>query len=185
MRALDSQKSIFLWLPFFCCFRQKKVTRRFSGGTLLILLAALKASKLQSSRAFEAKGKINSFRPQAAELLSFVKSDKRKVTKEKRFSLDQVPARAVQTQACATRDILSRWRTAHIHVRRPTGVLLFSRAPSFAALDELRHFTPEPNLYGLPVGAAQAATAGKQPHRKPRRRNGAGRRSPCYSRAMR
>ncbi|WP_157754152.1 hypothetical protein [Lysobacter capsici] len=44
-RALDSQKSIFLWLPFFCCFRQKKVTRRFSGGTLLILLAALKALK--------------------------------------------------------------------------------------------------------------------------------------------
>ncbi|WP_152670019.1 hypothetical protein [Lysobacter capsici] len=34
LRALDSQKSIFLWLPFFCCFRQKKVTRRFSGGTL-------------------------------------------------------------------------------------------------------------------------------------------------------
>ncbi|WP_157753838.1 hypothetical protein [Lysobacter capsici] len=52
-RALDSQKSIFLWLPFFCCFRQKKVTRRFSGGTLLILLSAfsfqsLEALKLQS-----------------------------------------------------------------------------------------------------------------------------------------
>ncbi|ALN87414.1 hypothetical protein LC55x_4163 [Lysobacter capsici] len=46
LRALDSQQSIFLWLPFFCCFRQKKVTRRFSGGTLLILFAALKASKL-------------------------------------------------------------------------------------------------------------------------------------------
>ncbi|WP_157754101.1 hypothetical protein [Lysobacter capsici] len=45
LRAFDSQKSIFLWLPFFCCFRQKKVTRRFSGGTLLILLAALKALK--------------------------------------------------------------------------------------------------------------------------------------------
>ncbi|WP_148650473.1 hypothetical protein [Lysobacter capsici] len=44
-RALDSQKSIFLWLPFFCCFRQKKVTRRFSGGTLLILLQALKVLK--------------------------------------------------------------------------------------------------------------------------------------------
>jgi hypothetical protein len=56
LRALDSQKSIFLWLPFFCCFRQKKVTRRFSGGTLLILLAALKAlkaSKLQSFKALE------------------------------------------------------------------------------------------------------------------------------------
>jgi hypothetical protein len=52
-RALDSKKSIFLWLPFFCCFRQKKVTRRFSGGTLLILLAALKASKLQSFEAQE------------------------------------------------------------------------------------------------------------------------------------
>ncbi|WP_152670031.1 hypothetical protein [Lysobacter capsici] len=88
LRAFDSQQSIFLWLPFFCCFRQKKVTRRFSGGTLLILLSALKALKLQS---FEAKGKINSFRPQAAELLSFVKSDKRKVTKEKRFSLGGCP----------------------------------------------------------------------------------------------
>ncbi|WP_157753828.1 hypothetical protein [Lysobacter capsici] len=44
-RAFDSQQSIFLWLPFFCCFRQKKVTRRFSGGTLLILLAALKTLK--------------------------------------------------------------------------------------------------------------------------------------------
>ncbi|ALN88023.1 hypothetical protein LC55x_4775 [Lysobacter capsici] len=53
LRALDSQKSIFLWLPFFCCFRQKKVTRRFSGGTLLILLAALKASKLQSFEALK------------------------------------------------------------------------------------------------------------------------------------
>ncbi|WP_153019188.1 hypothetical protein [Lysobacter capsici] len=82
------------------------MTRRFSGGTLLILLAALKASKLQSSRAFEVKGKINSFRPQAAELLSFVKSDKRKVTKEKRFFVNQGPARSVQTRARATRDIL-------------------------------------------------------------------------------
>ncbi|WP_157753725.1 hypothetical protein [Lysobacter capsici] len=112
--------------------------------------------KLQS---FEAKGKINSFRPQAAELLSFVKSDKRKVTKEKRFFVNQEPARSVLTQACATRDILSRWRTAHIHVRRPSGVLLFSRDSGFAALDELRGFRPEPNLHGLPVGAAQAATA--------------------------
>ncbi|MFQ6313770.1 hypothetical protein [Lysobacter capsici] len=111
------------------------MTRRFSGGTLLILLAALKASKLQSSRAFEARGKINSFRPQAAELLSFVKSDKRKVTKEKRFSLNQGPASAVLPRACATRDILSRWRTAHIHVRRPSGVLLLTRVTSLAALD--------------------------------------------------
>ncbi|WP_157754121.1 hypothetical protein [Lysobacter capsici] len=91
-------------------------------------------------QSFEAKGKINSFRPQAAELLSFVKSDKRKVTKEKRFSLNQGPASAVLPRACATRDILSRWRTAHIHVRRPSGVLLFSRVPSLAALDELRGF---------------------------------------------
>ncbi|WND79293.1 hypothetical protein [Lysobacter capsici] len=30
------------------------------------------ASSFESSRAYEAKGKINSFRPQAAELLSFV-----------------------------------------------------------------------------------------------------------------
>jgi hypothetical protein len=44
------------------------------------------------------------------------------------------------TRARATRDILSRWRAAHIHVRRPSGVLLFSRVPSFAALDELRGF---------------------------------------------
>ncbi|MFQ6313710.1 hypothetical protein, partial [Lysobacter capsici] len=35
---------------------------------------------------------------------------------------------------------LSRWRTAHIHVRRPSGVLLSSRVTSFAALDELRGF---------------------------------------------
>ncbi|UOF14323.1 hypothetical protein IEQ11_21790 [Lysobacter capsici] len=53
-RAFDSQKSIFLWLPFFCCFRQKKVTRRFSGGTLLILLAALKALKASKLQSFEA-----------------------------------------------------------------------------------------------------------------------------------
>ncbi|MFQ6313690.1 hypothetical protein, partial [Lysobacter capsici] len=61
-----------------------------------------------------------------------------------------------------TRDILSRWRTAHIHVRRPTGVLLFSRVTSVAALDELRGFRHEPNLLGHPVGAAQAATAPHQ-----------------------
>jgi len=84
------------------------------------------------------KDKINSFRPQAAELLSFVKSDKRKVTKEKRFSLNQEPASAEQTRACATRDILSRWRTAHIHVRRPSGVLLLTPVRGLAALDELR-----------------------------------------------
>ncbi|WP_235567825.1 hypothetical protein, partial [Lysobacter sp. Root690] len=40
-----------------------------------------------------------------AELLSFVKSDKRKVTKEKRFYLNQEPARSVPTRARATRDI--------------------------------------------------------------------------------
>ncbi|WP_153019220.1 hypothetical protein [Lysobacter capsici] len=87
--------------------------------------------KLQS---FKAKGKVNSFRPQAAELLSFVKSDKRKVTKEKRFSLNQVPARSVQTQACATRDILV--PVAHgVHpARRPSGVLLLTRVTSVAAL---------------------------------------------------
>ncbi|ALN83466.1 hypothetical protein LC55x_0161 [Lysobacter capsici] len=38
-------------------------------------------------------------------------------------------------------------------------MLLFSRVPSFAALDELRDFRLEPKLHGLPVGAAQAATA--------------------------
>ncbi|UOF13750.1 hypothetical protein IEQ11_18685 [Lysobacter capsici] len=96
------------------------------------------ASSFESSRAYEAKGKINSFRPQAAELLSFVKSDKRKVTKEKRFSVNQGPARSVLTRARATRDILSRWRAAHIHVRRPSGVLLLTRVTGIAALDELR-----------------------------------------------
>ncbi|ALN87128.1 hypothetical protein LC55x_3871 [Lysobacter capsici] len=54
--------------------------------------------------------------------------------------MNQGPARSVHSQACATRDILSRWRTAHIHVRRPSGVLLFSRDSGFAALDELRDF---------------------------------------------
>ncbi|ALN85055.1 hypothetical protein LC55x_1768 [Lysobacter capsici] len=34
---------------------------------------------------------------------------------------------------------------------------LFSRVPSLAALDELRGFTRK--RHGLPVGAAQAATA--------------------------
>jgi hypothetical protein len=33
VRAGDSKESTFLWLAFFCCFRQKKVTRRFSGGS--------------------------------------------------------------------------------------------------------------------------------------------------------
>jgi len=46
----------------------------------------------------------------------------------------------VLPRACATRDILSRWRTAHIHVRRPSGVLLLTRVTSLAALDELRGF---------------------------------------------
>ncbi|ALN83471.1 hypothetical protein LC55x_0166 [Lysobacter capsici] len=38
-------------------------------------------------------------------------------------------------------------------------MLLFSRVPSAAALEGLRGFWPEPNLHGLPVGAARAATA--------------------------
>jgi hypothetical protein len=88
----------------------------------------------ERSRAYEAKGKINSFRPQAAELLSFVKSDKIKVTKEKRFLVNQGPARSLQTRARATRDILSRWRAGHIHVRRPSGVLLLTRVTCLAAL---------------------------------------------------
>jgi len=46
----------------------------------------------------------------------------------------------MHSRARATRDILSRWRAAHIHVRRPTGVLLFSRVSGFAALDGLRGF---------------------------------------------
>ncbi|MFQ6313386.1 hypothetical protein, partial [Lysobacter capsici] len=84
---------------------------------------------------------------------------KRKVTKEKRFSLNQGPARAVHSQACATRDILSRWRTAHIHVRRPSGVLLFSRVTSVVALDEQQDFRLKPKLHGVSVGAARAAIA--------------------------
>ncbi|WP_235567808.1 hypothetical protein, partial [Lysobacter sp. Root690] len=51
-------------------------------------------------------------------------------------------------------DILSRWRTAHIHVRRPTGVLLLTRVNGFAALDELRGFELKQKLQGLSVGAA-------------------------------
>ncbi|WP_235567785.1 hypothetical protein, partial [Lysobacter sp. Root690] len=54
---------------------------------------------------------------------------------------------------------LSRWRTAHIHVRRPSGVLLSMRVRGFAALDELRGFRPKQKRHGLSVGAAQAATA--------------------------
>ncbi|MFQ6313375.1 hypothetical protein, partial [Lysobacter capsici] len=53
----------------------------------------------------------------------------------------------------------SRWRTAHIHVRRPTGVLLISRVTSLAALDGLRGFGLKQKRHGLPVGAARAATA--------------------------
>ncbi|WP_201025481.1 hypothetical protein [Lysobacter capsici] len=78
--------------------------------------------------------------------------------------MNQVPASAEQTRACATRDILSRWRTAHIHVRRPSGVLLFSRAPSFAALDELRGFRLKPNFNSNsnPSGKRQAASGKRQ-----------------------
>ena len=68
-----------------------------------------------------------------------------------------MPARSVQTRACATRDILSRWRTAHIHVRRPPGVLLLTRVRGVAALGLKSDFKRKP--HGLPVGAAQAATA--------------------------
>ncbi|ALN84466.1 hypothetical protein LC55x_1175 [Lysobacter capsici] len=35
---------------------------------------------------------------------------------------------------------MSRWRATRIPARRPSGVILFSRVPSFAALDELRDF---------------------------------------------
>ncbi|WP_235567685.1 hypothetical protein, partial [Lysobacter sp. Root690] len=41
------------------------------------------------------------------------------------------------------RDILSRWRTAHIHVRRPSGVRVLTRVTGAAALDELRGFRLE------------------------------------------
>ncbi|WP_235567771.1 hypothetical protein, partial [Lysobacter sp. Root690] len=44
------------------------------------------------------------------------------------------------------RDILSRWRTAHIHVRRPSGVPLPTQVQCLAALDELRGFKLEPEL---------------------------------------
>ncbi|ALN88811.1 hypothetical protein LC55x_5565 [Lysobacter capsici] len=36
---------------------------------------------------------------------------------------------------------------------------MFSQVPSFAALEGLRDFWLKPKPHGLPVGAAQAATA--------------------------
>ncbi|WP_148650510.1 hypothetical protein [Lysobacter capsici] len=113
-------------------------------------LQSFKASKLQSFEALElqslklqslqARGKINSFRPQAGGLLSFVISNKRKVTKEKCFFVNQGPARSVLTRACATRDI--HVPVAHgVHpARRPSGVLLLTRVTSFAALVERLYF---------------------------------------------
>ncbi|QWF18782.1 hypothetical protein [Lysobacter capsici] len=64
--------------------------------------------------------------------------------RKRRSCFESRAARSVLTQACATRDILSRWRTAHIHVRRPPGVLLLTRGSGFAALDELRGFGLKP-----------------------------------------
>jgi len=59
--------------------------------------------------------------------------------------VNQGPASAEQTQACATRDI--HVPVAHgVHpARRPSGVLLLTRATSLAALDELRGFKRKPN----------------------------------------
>ncbi|WND80298.1 hypothetical protein [Lysobacter capsici] len=136
------------------------------------LAFGLKSSK--AFKAFKASSRIKSVPPLKRRVTFFcLKQQKsawipfgQKVTKEKCFFVNQEPARAVQTQACATRDILSRWRTAHIHVRRPSGVLLFSRVPSFAALDELRGFKPEQKPHGPPIGAAQAATAPLQLRRR-------------------
>ncbi|MFQ6313037.1 hypothetical protein, partial [Lysobacter capsici] len=78
-----------------------------------------------------------------------------KVTKEKRFSLNQGPASAAQTRACATRDI--HVPVAHsVHpARRPSGVLLLTRVTGFAALDELRGF----RLKATATAAAAAAAA--------------------------
>jgi len=59
--------------------------------------------------------------------------------------VDHKPASAEQTQARATRDILSRWRAAHIHVRRPSGVLLLTRVTSVAALVVESGFEREPS----------------------------------------
>jgi len=54
--------------------------------------------------------------------------------------VNQEPASAEPTQACATRDI--HVPVAHgVHpARRPSGVLLLTRVRDFAALDELRGF---------------------------------------------
>ncbi|WP_235567695.1 hypothetical protein, partial [Lysobacter sp. Root690] len=41
---------------------------------------------------------------------------------------------------------MSRWRTAHIHVRRPSGVRLLTRATSFAALEVMTEIRLEPKL---------------------------------------
>ncbi|WP_152670229.1 hypothetical protein [Lysobacter capsici] len=178
-------------VTFLLSLLTKESNSAACGRKLLILSSPSKAPELQSSKSFTSFQQDQKLPPLKRRVTFFcLKQQKsawipfgQKVTKEKCFVVNQEPARAVQTQACATRDILSRWRTAHIHVRRPTGVLLLTRVSGFAALDELRGFKRK--RHGLPVGAAQAATAGKQPHRKPRRRNGAGRRSPRYSRAMR
>ena len=41
MRACDSKQKHFSLVTFFCCFRQKKVTRRFSGGSFWRLILML------------------------------------------------------------------------------------------------------------------------------------------------
>jgi hypothetical protein len=103
---------------------------------------SFKALKLQGFEAFKAASRIKSVPPLKRRVTFFcLKQQKsawipfgQKVTKEKCFFVNQEPARSVLPRARATRDILSRWRAAHIHVRRPSGVLLLTRATGLAAL---------------------------------------------------
>ncbi|MFQ6313912.1 hypothetical protein, partial [Lysobacter capsici] len=109
---------------------------------LLILPLASKALELQSFEAFKAASRIKSVPPLKRRVTFFcLKQQKsvwipfgQKVTKEKCFSLNQGPARAVLTRAYATRDI--HVPVAHgVHpARRPSGVLLLTRVTNLAAL---------------------------------------------------
>ncbi|WND81049.1 hypothetical protein [Lysobacter capsici] len=108
----------------------------------MILPLASKALELQSFEAFKAASRIKSVPPLKRRVTFFcLKQQKsvwipfgQKVTKEKCFSLNQGPARAVLTRAYATRDI--HVPVAHgVHpARRPSGVLLLTRVTNLAAL---------------------------------------------------
>ncbi|WP_152670181.1 hypothetical protein [Lysobacter capsici] len=129
-------------VTFLLSLLTKESNSAACGRKLLILPLASKALELQSFEAFKAASRIKSVPPLKRRVTFFcLKQQKsawipfgQKVTKEKCFFVNQEPARSVLTRARATRDILSRWRTAHIHVRRPSGVLLLTRATGLAAL---------------------------------------------------